>query len=368
MSLGPCVRSHLRHHGDVGNQQGTAHEPRTVMVTGVSRYLNARLARSLAADPRVDKVIGIDVVPPRTDIGRTEFVRADLRTPTVSRVVAAHGIDTVVHAGVLQTPTSAGGRAAMKEINVMGTLQLIAACQRVDTVRRLVLKSSASVYGSGPGNPAMFGESDEPVSLPRSGFPRDSVDVEDAARRLARLRSDVSVCMLRLANVVGPRVDTPLTRYFRLPLVPTVLGFDARLQLLHEDDAVAVLHAAAFSDVTGPINVAGDGVLMMSQAIARAGRPALPVPAFFGSTVGGLLKRGGLVEFAPEDVGFLTYGRVLDTARLHATLAPSLGYTTAEAFADFVRGQISHVDAPPGTDAESGRRLGLVPAHSGESS
>lgn len=338
------------------------------MVTGVSRYLNARVARSLSADPRVAKVIGIDVVPPRNDIGRTEFVRADLRTPTVSRVVAAHQVDTVVHAGVLQTPTSAGGRAAMKEINVMGTLQLIAACQRVDSVRRLVLKSSASVYGAGPGNPVMFAEGDEPVSLPPSGFPRDSVDVEDAARRLARLRADVSVCMLRLANVVGPRIDTPFTRYFRLPIVPTVLGFDARLQLLHEDDAVSVMHAAAFSDVTGPINVAGDGVLMMSQAVARAGRPALPVPALFGSTVGGLLKRGGLVEFAPEDVGFLTYGRVIDTARLHATLAPTLGYTTAEAFADFVRGQITHGTTSSASDTEPGRRLGLVPATPGASS
>lgn len=322
-------------------------DARTVMVTGVSRHLGARLARSLSADPRVERVIGVDVVPPRADIGRTEFVRADLRTPTVSRVVAAHGIDTVMHAGVLQTPRSAGGRAAMKELNVMGTLQLIAACQRVDTVRRFVLKSSASVYGSGASNPAMFREDDEPVSLPRSGFPRDSVDVEDAARRLARLRSDVSVCMLRLANVVGPKVDTPLTRYFRLPIVPTVLGFDARLQLLHEDDAVSVMHAAAFSDVAGAYNVAGDGVLMMSQALARAGRVQLPLPGFLDAAVGGLLKRGGLVEFAPEDVGFLTYGRVLDTARMHADLAPTLAYTTAEAFADLVRGQISREAAFP---------------------
>jgi UDP-glucose 4-epimerase len=167
-----------------------------------------------------------------------------------------------------------------------------------------------------------------------------------------------------LSNVVGPRIDTPFTRYFRLPVVPTVLGFDARLQLLHEDDAVAVMHAAAFSDVAGPVNVAGDGVLMMSQAVARAGRPQMPVPAFFGATVGGLLKRGGLVEFAPEDVGFLTYGRVIDTTRLHATMAPTLGYTTAEAFADFVRGQIRHADAVTSTTQGTQRHLGLVPAAS----
>ena len=331
------------------------------MVTGVSRHLGARLARALSVDPRVDRVVGVDVVPPRSNIGRTEFVRADLRTPTISRVVAAHNVDTVVHAGVLQTPRSAGGRAAMKELNVMGTLQLIAACQRVESVRRFVLKSSGSVYGSGSSNPAMFREHDEPVSPPRSGFPRDCVEVEDAARRLARLRPDVSVSLLRLANVVGPKVDTPLTRYFRLPIVPTVLGFDARLQLLHEDDAVTVMQEATFSDQAGALNVAGEGVLMMSQALARAGRMQMPMPGFLDAAMGGLLKRGGLVEFAPEDVGFLTYGRVLDTTRLRAVLDADFAFTTGEAFADMMRGQLGR-SGPPTSRRP---RLGLVPSTSG---
>ena len=85
--------------------------------------------------------------------------------------------------------------------------------------------------------------------------------------------------MLRFANIVGPGMDTPLTRYFSLPVVPTVLGFDARLQFAHEDDALEVLRRARSASITGTFNVAGDGVLMLSQAIARAGRVNAAVAA-----------------------------------------------------------------------------------------
>ena len=99
------------------------------MVTGVSRDAGARCARRLADDPSIGTVLGIDVVPPRAELGRVRFVRADIRNPVIAKVIAAEGVDTVVHTGVVATPGSAGGRSSMKEINVIGTMQLLAACQ-----------------------------------------------------------------------------------------------------------------------------------------------------------------------------------------------------------------------------------------------
>ena len=55
----------------------------------------------------------------------------------------------------------------MKEINVIGTMQLFAACQRAPGVQRLVVKSSAHVYGSSPNDPAMFTEDMAPKRMPR---------------------------------------------------------------------------------------------------------------------------------------------------------------------------------------------------------
>ena len=305
---------------------------RTVLVTGVSRYLGARTARILSADPHVDLVVGVDVVPPPFDIGTALFVRADLRTPAIQHVVASHDIDTILHAGVLQTPTSAGGRATMKEINIMGTMQLVAACQRVPSVKRLVVKGSTSVYGSSASAPAMFVESDDRKVSPHGEFGRDSVDVEEAVRGLTRRRHDISVAILRLANVIGPRISTPITRYFGLPVIPKVLGFDARLQFLHEDDAVEAMHRAVLSDVTGAINIAGDGVLPLSAAVSRMGRPPAPLPGFLTSTAGNILSRLGLVDFAPENADFLRYGRVVDTTRMREVFGFDPQFTTSQAF------------------------------------
>ena len=108
---------------------------RVVLVTGVSRYLGGRMARLLTDDPDVERVIGVDVVTPTGDIGGADFVRADIRNPIIGKVISTAGVDTVVHMGVIATPRQAGGRTPMKEINVIGTMQLLAACQKASSVR-----------------------------------------------------------------------------------------------------------------------------------------------------------------------------------------------------------------------------------------
>jgi UDP-glucose 4-epimerase len=304
-----------------------------VLVTGVARDPGGRFARQLATHPDVAEVVGVDVVPPRHDLGDVRFVRADIRNPVIAKVIGGAAVDTVVHLGVVDAPGGAGGRALMKELNVIGTMQLLAACQQAPTVRRLVVKSSTTVYGSSARDPALFTEDMAPKRMPRHGYGKDSVEVENYVRGFARRRPDVIITMLRCANLVGPTIDTALTRYFSMPVIPTVLGFDARLQFCHEQDALDAVELAAVSDVDGTFNVAGDGIIMLSQAIRLVGHVGVAVPTFAMGTIGSVVRPVRYVDLSPEQVAFLTYGRGVDTTRMRTVLGFEPRYTSAEAFA-----------------------------------
>ncbi|MEO6715050.1 MAG: NAD-dependent epimerase/dehydratase family protein [Mycobacteriales bacterium] len=310
--------------------------PRRVLITGVSRFLGSELARRLAAAPGIEHVVGVDSAAPLRDLGQAEFVRADIRNPLIAKILSAAAVDTVVHLNVVATPTGAGGRATMKEINVIGTMQVLAAAQKSATVRKLVVKSSTAVYGCSPSDPAVFTEDMQPSSVPY-GYAKDATEVEGYVRGFARRRPEVEITTLRFANVIGPRGDSVLARFFASPVVPVPFGFDPRLQLLHEDDALEVLQRATLRDRAGTFNVGAAGVVLLSQAVRRAGR--LPLPVVGPSALVGRLARGfGLAGFSPEQLATLKHAPVADTARLRTVFDFSPAYTSIEAFDDFAAG------------------------------
>ena len=320
---------------------------KVVLVTGVSRDLGARFARLLAVDECLE-VVGLDVVAPRHDLGKAEFVRADIRNPVIAKVIAARGVDTVVHLAVV---ASAGGRSSMKEINVIGTMQLLAACQRAETVQKLVVQSSISVYGASPRDPAKFTEDMSPRAQPRTGFGKDAVEIEGYVRGLARRRPDVVVTTLRLANLMGATVDSHVTRYLSLPVVPRAMGFDARLQFLHPSDAIAALRLVTSDDVAGTFNVAAPDVVTLSQALRKMGRPSIGVPRATAPLVATLVRQARLVDFSADQIDALTYGRAMDTSRFTSQTGFVPRFTSLAALEDLVAvsklGMLSpeHVDS-----------------------
>jgi UDP-glucose 4-epimerase len=314
--------------------------PPVVMVTGVSRFIAAHVAARLAADPSVGRVVGVDAVEPPAELepllGEVELIRADLRTGGTA--IVELGAEVVAHLAVATAPDGkSGGRAAMKEQNVIGTMQLLAACQQAPRLRKLVVRSSTAAYGASFRDPAVFTEQTEPRQVPRGGFARDILDIEGYVRGFRRRRPDVTATVLRFAPFLGSRADTTLTRYFAMPVVPTVLGRDPRLQFVHVDDALEVLHRSIVEDHPGTFNVAGPGVLALSQAIRRAGRIPLPVAEPGLSAAAALAKYIGRRGFGLDQVDLFVHGRVVDTS----ALIEEYGFTprsTAAAFDDFLRG------------------------------
>jgi UDP-glucose 4-epimerase len=209
----------------------------------------------------------------------------------------------------------------------------------------------------------MFTEDMAPKRMPRSGFAKDICEVEGYVRGFARRRPDVTVTMLRGAATLGPHIGSPMTHYFKLPVVPTVFGFDARLQFLHEDDLLAALRHACVSDVHGTFNVAGDGTMVLSQALRRLGRPSVPMPPVGLSSVGLLTRRARVADFNPEQISFLTFGRGVDTRRMRSVLGFEPRHTTESAFADFARtlspGMLSQIRGTSlSSSSEGGGRRG----------
>jgi UDP-glucose 4-epimerase len=316
----------------------TTSPPRVVVVTGVSRFLGARVAARLAADPRIERVIGLDPHEPSASLADqladVELIRADARA--AFGAIADLGAEAVVHLAVTSAPdTHAGGRAAMKEQNVIGTMQLLAAAQAAGPLRKLVVRSSTAAYGASFKDPAVFTEDTEPRAVPRGAYARDILDIEGYVRGFRRRRPEVAATVLRFAPFISSTADTSLTRYFTQPLVPTVWGRDARLQFVHVDDALEILHRSVVEDHPGTFNVAGAGVLTLSQAVRRAGR--ISVPLFEGalSSLAAVARNVGVGQIGLDQIDLFVHGRVVDISRLIG----EFGYTprtTQEAFDDFI--------------------------------
>jgi UDP-glucose 4-epimerase len=309
-------------------------QQRRVLVTGVSSYLGLRLAQRLA-DEGVHALIGVDLDEPPFAIRGLEFVRAGIESPLISRVIEATGVDTIVHTNISSQPGRFGSRARMKESNVLGTIQLLAAAQHAHRVRRVVVKSSAAVYGVMPGEPSLLSEEHAARGPELLGYARDCAEAETYARDFGRRRPDVNLIILRTQNVIGRAVETSIARYLSLPVIPTAMGYDPRIQLLHEQDAIDALHRALLSDTRGIYNIAGDGVVYLSQAIRMLGRLQLPLVLPIAQGVARALRRRGVVDFPTDQLPVVLFGRVLDTRRATEVLGFSAKWSTEECVADF---------------------------------
>jgi UDP-glucose 4-epimerase len=309
---------------------------RRILITGVSSHVGTELARRLETDPEVEYVAGLDTRPPRAKLERTDFIEADIRNPLIGKLLPQTGADTVVHNKIVRQPGAMSPRAA-HDINVIGSLQLLAACEKADSVHAIVIRGSAGIYGREPAAPQFFTEDMARLYPLRTRFQRDIGEIENYFETFSRRHPGVVCTMLRYQSAIGPTVDTQITRYLSLPVVPTYLGFDPRLQFIHEADAIDALIAAAKNPVRGAVNVAGPGTIGLTRLVRLAGKLTLPMPPqlFGAATVSA--RRLGLFSFSPDFRRLLRYGRGVDVTRLVEDVGFTPRFSTLEAVDDYVR-------------------------------
>jgi UDP-glucose 4-epimerase len=304
---------------------------RRVLITGVGSHVGSLLAARLERDPDVEYVAGLDTRRPKVPLEHTEYIDADIRDPQIGQLIPATGVDTIVHEQIVRQPGAGMSSRAMHDINVIGTLQLLAACERVPTLSTIVVRGSAGIYGAEPHAPQFFKEEMARLFPLRTRFQRDVAEIENYFETYARRHPVVSCTMLRYQPAIGPGMRTQITRYLSQPVCPTYMGFDPRIQLVHIDDALEALVAAVRNPVGGAVNVAGPGTIGVTRMIRLAGRRALPIAAPLFGAVTSAGQRLGLDTQSEDFERLLRHGRGVDTTRLTEEVGYTPGCSTVAA-------------------------------------
>jgi len=323
---------------------GSGHAPlrrriarrRCVAVTGAETFLGRNLVALLEEDERVGRVVLLDVRCPKTAGKKSIFYEIDFTQPGVESRIAeilhAEQVETLVHLAFPASPTAATAWA--HELVSVGTMHLLIACAR-HRLRKLVVRSSVLVYGPHPSNPGFLSEERPLRGLHGALWLDDKLDVEQQVHAYAEQHPECCVTMLRISPVLGPTVDNHVTRWLSRRLVPTVLGFDPLVQLVHEVDAVAACKLAIDREAPGVFNVVGEGVLPISTAIKLAGRIPLPIPYGMFRRIAGLLWVAQLSEAPAAFVAALRYPCVADGRKARDVLGFRPVYSTRDAVLDF---------------------------------
>jgi UDP-glucose 4-epimerase len=301
--------------------------------------MGTEIARRLETDPEIDYLAGLDERPPRARLERMDFIEADIRNPVIAKLIPQAEVDTIVHNKIIRRPGPGMSGRSAHDINVIGSLQLLAACEKAETLRSIVVRGSAGVYGSEPSAPQFFTEEMARRYPLRTRFQRDVAEIENYFDTFSRRHPQVVCTMLRYQPSIGPALNSQITRLLSQPIVPTYLGFDPRLQFVHELDAVDALVAAIKNPVRGPVNVAAPGTIGLTKLVRMAGKPTLPLlPGLFGPVTDST-QRLGIESLSADFRRLLRFGRGIDITRLVEEDGYMPRFTTVQAVEDYVRTQ-----------------------------
>jgi nucleoside-diphosphate-sugar epimerase len=269
---------------------------------------------------------------------------ADVRDPALAARLA--GVDVVVHTDVdVSADTDPRQRRAL---NVRGA-QTVLTAAAAERVGRVVLVTSAMVYGARPDNPVPLPEDAPLLADSGSSLAGDLLEIEELARRSRRVNPGTAVTVVRPAALVGDSVDTLLTRHFEAPRLLKVRDCAPRWQFCHVADLAAALELAAAGTVSGDFAVGCDGSLSQAEVEEISGLKSLELPPRLTFSTAQRLHRLGLTPAPAEELRYVAYPWVVECTALHeAGWHPA--FSNAEALAVLLATRAGH-------HAVAGRRI-----------
>lgn len=308
---------------------------RAVLVTGVSHVWGRLLVPLLEADPEISTLIGIDYVKPEKPFQRMEFFQIEPHHPLLPELLKVTEVDTVCH---LLFEDAYAPSEEIFDMNVMGTMDLLAACGAGETPR-VVLMGDTRVYGAVPENPHFLTEDTDFLGHYRHPYVTHRMEIEKIADRFSRQNPLPKITILRFANILGFGVDTPFSRYLTSQMIPTVFGYDPMMQLTHVKDVFAALYHAVKSDASGAFNIAGDGFLPLAQILRLGKKVSLPFGAPFLRLGGKVFQKTPIPDSLPIEEAFLKFPCLGDTERMTKVLGFTPSFSTRATIDDFLENQ-----------------------------
>ena len=306
-----------------------------VVITGVGGRLGQLLARRLHRQEGV-QVAGIDRRAFPRKPADVEHLRIDLRRKGAEELFRTRQVDVIFHLGVMHDP-----RKDTREHhtwNIRGTQQILEFAHRYN-VPKVVILSTGDVYGPAGDNPSFITEDAPLLGAQRFAALRDLIAVDMTAQSWFWKHPEIETVVLRPAHILGA-THNAVSNYLRLPRVPVLMGFDPMLQVLHEEDAVAAVLAAATPGVRGVFNIVGPDALPLRKLIEVAGKETLELPHVLLPAVVNRLFQMRFAEFPAAELDYIRYAATMDGSRAREVLRFRHVYGVREAVAAALRRDI----------------------------
>lgn len=318
-----------------GRRRRTVRTRSTVVVTGAAGRLGQLLIRRLHRIEGVT-VIGIDRRTLHRKPVDVEHLKLDIRRKRCEELFRSRRVDVIFHLGLMHNP-----RQNVDEHhswNVVGTQRVFEYAQRYK-VPKVVVFSSADVYGPEPDNPAFIGE-DAPLNGARK-FPqiRDLITVDMLAQSYFWKAPEIETVVLRPVHILGG-VNNALSQYLRLKRVPVLFGYDPMMQVLHEEDAISAVVLASTPGIRGVFNVVGPTGLPLRKLARLSGNRLWELPHLITPQIADRLFAAHVIDMPAAELDYLRYAVTLDGSRAAQLLKFEARYSVADAVDAALRRQV----------------------------
>src|SRR5579883_1668487 len=279
-----------------------------VLITGICGRLGKHLARVLH---RQRPVVGVDRRAFHDKPKDIQHQKVDIRRKKLKDVFRAGDIEAVVHLGVMHDP-----RASASEHhswNVAGFTKLLEYVAQF-RVPKLVVLSSANVYGPQAGNPQFLTEEAPLLGGQNFSDIRDLVEVDMLAQSFFWKLPETETVILRPVHILGTVHNAP-SNYLRLDPVMTIMGFDPMAQVIQQADVVHAIELALKPGIRGIFNVAGPEPVPLSHLVKILGRQRIRVPYSFARIALRRLWALRLTNFPPPELDHIRYVCMVEDRR-----------------------------------------------------